>query len=101
MSGNMDKSPVPHVSVNCHSPKQCRAECNLYKTVNSEADQRDDACKSSCYYRNQSVKTVPGDSEILQSFSAPGNILANQRSHDQSISSGTSKSGGKWRAGGN
>jgi len=52
-------------------------------------------------YPNHSLKTVPGDGEILQSFSAPGNILAIQRSHDQSISSGTSKSGGNGRAGGN
>src|SRR5271169_4731538 len=45
-------SPAPPVSVNRHSPKQCRAGCNLYKTINSEADQRDAACKCSCYYRN-------------------------------------------------
>ena len=67
-------SPVPHFSDNCHSPKQCRAGCNLYESVNSEGDQRDAACKCSCYYRNQSIKTVPGDGEILQSFSTPGAI---------------------------
>src|SRR5437870_1114717 len=62
-------SPL-HVSVNCHSPKQHDAGCDLDKAINSETHQRDAARKCTRDYRDQPLQTVPRDREILQAFPA-------------------------------